>query len=92
MIYVVEQYHPDTGHEEIARVDALAEARAVVRDALGLRRLHPSRRWGVIRDGLGVVEENYIEVAPSHRDAEYGCGGYTIRRAGGTRGDWNVAA
>jgi len=92
MGYIVEQYSPGAGRQEIARVDALAEARAVVRDALGLRRLHPGRRWGVIRDGLGVVEESWIEVPPSHRRAEYGCGGYTIRRVGGSLGGWNVAA
>lgn len=68
--YRVTYYHPDghgsSGHE-IAR-GTLSKCRQAIRDELGVRRLHPSRRWSGLDDDIEAYHEDFTE----------GCGGYSI--------------
>ena len=75
MAYIVKRYAPD-GHggpdKFVGQVETLAEARAIVRDHLGVGRLHPARRWQP-----EDAEEGWHDHPPSHPRAD-GCGGYVI--------------
>lgn len=77
--YIVEHYGadgcngPDDDYIVERGVSSLAEARAVVRGCLGVKRLHPRRRW----HGGDLCVEAYHDL-PESAPNSYGCGGYAI--------------
>ncbi|MFZ5556820.1 MAG: hypothetical protein ACOZDY_08900 [Pseudomonadota bacterium] len=80
MKYTVEHYAPmwpGLLTSVIAQAATLAEARAVVRDLLRLKRLPAQRRWS----GERYVEA-YSSLPPSAAGAQH-CGGLGILEAGG---------
>lgn len=78
MKYEIQHYGADghTGPDADYVIDTagtLAEARAIVRRALGVKRLSAARRWA----GMGDTVEAYHDLPPSHPHA-IGCGGVAI--------------
>jgi hypothetical protein len=88
--YFVSEYNAD-GHSEPVRsasVGTLKEARALVREWLGRKRLHPSLKWRGEDSDDGQLEsvEAYHAYGRTHPMA-YGCGGVAIARRAGIEED-----
>lgn len=82
--YVIRTYAADGhGHESciLGYADTLREARTIVREYLGLKRVPASRRWHPGSSGGDHYAPEAYHAYPASHPKAYGCGGVAIVEA-----------